>query len=96
MSDYGDQFLASLHQIRVLNATDIEFDEVWAEEAIGTVKRVMQTLDDSVIEGHPIVMTPSGTPFCGCDDCADRETLYVMTILVAQGVARGRVRLPLT
>ena len=75
----------------------LEYDEDWGSSVQSTVEEVMWALDSSideeVDEPEDYLQSPSGYPYCGCPTCVLRETAYMVTILAAQGVKDGKVRL---
>lgn len=80
-------------RLKDFSRSDLEYDEDWAEDAQVTIQDCMDILDFSLEMEADIPSTPSGSPYCGCPTCVLRETLYMMTVLVARGVRDGKVRL---
>jgi hypothetical protein len=77
-----------------------EFDEEWGNEFVTQIRAHMEALYESVLEEAEAEddveveqNVISGQPFCGCEDCDERERYLLATILILEGHEQGRVRL---
>jgi len=75
-----------------------EFDEDWGEAFTRVMRAHMEQLyasiddyGDGVAVEDPVVI--SGQPFCGCEDCDERERYMLATILIIEGYEAGKVKL---
>jgi hypothetical protein len=71
-----------------------EFDETWGAAFIERMRTHMDELHESLYgEDDREQETISGQPFCGCQDCDERERYLLATILILEGYEQGKVRL---
>lgn len=72
-----------------------DFDVEWGEEFTRRMREHMDALYESVTlgDGETDQVTVSDQPFCGCEDCDERERYLLATILILEGHEQGRVRL---
>jgi hypothetical protein len=68
-----------------------DYDEQWGEEFVTQMREHMDQLYASVDAEEQL--TVSGQPFCGCQDCDERERYLLAIILILEGHEQGRVRL---
>jgi hypothetical protein len=75
-----------------------EYDEDWGEAFIRAMRAHMEQLyasldveDPDDPAADPVVL--SGQPFCGCEDCDERERYTLATILIIEGYEAGKVKL---
>lgn len=73
------------------------FDEEWGTYFVNQIRAHMEQLYDSIDAeeddpaADPVVL--SGQPFCGCEDCDERERYLLATILIIEGYRAGKVKL---
>jgi len=73
-----------------------EFSEEWGQSFITKMRAHMEQLYESVNddgEEDPDPVLLSGQPFCGCEDCDERERYLLATILIIEGYEAGEVTL---
>ena len=72
-----------------------DFDVEWGEEFTQRMRAHMDQLYESVTvgDGEMDQVTVSDQPFCGCEDCDERERYLLATILIIEGYEQGKVRL---
>ena len=71
-----------------------EYDERWAEGFIERIREHMDQLYWSLDgEDDREQETLSGQPFCGCQDCDERERYLLAIMLILEGHEQGKVRL---
>lgn len=67
-------------------------DESWAKELENGILQYTDSLIESAFEEDaPEVPTLSGEPFCGCDTCFWRETLFYVVPRIIEGYKAGKV-----
>jgi hypothetical protein len=72
------------------------FDEEWGELFMDAMASYVELLERSLEdEGDDAVEveTISGVPFCGCQECWERETWLLAVKLAIEGFEAGKVRL---
>jgi hypothetical protein len=75
----------STHKFEVL-------DPEWAANLQRGLGDYMTTLYDSIDSGEE-VETESGAPYCGCNDCEDRELLTYMAPRIIVGYQQKKIDL---
>ena len=70
-------------------------DEQWAEELERGVEAYTDMLFEAIYEGteEEITETLSGEPFCGCNRCFWRETLFFIVPKLLKGYEEGKIEL---
>ena len=70
-------------------------DLKWAEELERGVENYTDMLFEAFYEGtdEEILETLSGEPFCGCNRCFWRETLFYVTPKLLKGFEEGKIEL---
>ena len=75
------------------NKKPIVNDQDWAQALEIGVEAYTDMLLEAVFEGteDEIGETLSGDPFCGCNTCFWRETLYYLVPRIIEGYEQGKV-----
>ena len=70
-------------------------DQEWAEELERGVEDYTDMLYEAIYEGteEEIGETLSGEPFCGCNRCFWRETLFFIVPKLLKGYEEGKIEL---
>lgn len=70
-------------------------DQEWAEELERGVEAYTDMLFEAVYEGteDEVTETLSGEPFCGCNRCFWRETLFFLVPKLLRGYEEGKIQL---
>ena len=70
-------------------------DQEWAEELERGVEAYTDMLFEAIYEGteEEITETLSGEPFCGCNRCFWRETLFFVVPKLLKGYEEGKIEL---
>ena len=70
-------------------------DQDWAEELERGVEAYTDMLFEAIYEGteEEISETVSGEPFCGCNRCFWRETLFYLVPKLLKGHQKGKIEL---
>jgi hypothetical protein len=70
-------------------------DEKWAEELERGVESYTDMLFEAIYEGteEEISETVSGEPFCGCNRCFWRETMFYLVPKLLKGHQEGKIEL---
>ena len=70
-------------------------DPEWAEELERGVEIYTDMLFEAIFEGseEEINETVSGEPFCGCNRCFWRETLFYVVPKLLKGYEEGKIEL---
>jgi len=70
-------------------------DQQWAEELERGVEAYTDMLFEAIYEGteEEITETVSGEPFCGCNRCFWRETLFYIVPKLLRGYEEGKIQL---
>jgi hypothetical protein len=70
-------------------------DQEWAEELERGVESYTDMLFEAIYEGteEEISETVSGEPFCGCNRCFWRETLFYIVPKLLKGYEEGKIEL---
>ena len=70
-------------------------DQEWAEELERGVEAYTDMLFEAIYEGteEEITETLSGEPFCGCNRCFWRETLFFIVPKLLNGYEEGKIEL---
>jgi hypothetical protein len=70
-------------------------DQQWAEELERGVEAYTDMLFEAIYEGtdDEISETVSGEPFCGCNRCFWRETLFYIVPKLLRGYEEGKIQL---
>lgn len=68
-------------------------DETWAKDLESSVVEYTDALIESVYEEDDAepVATLSGEPFCGCDTCFWRESLFFLVPRIIEGYKTGKI-----
>jgi ArsR family metal-binding transcriptional regulator len=77
-----------------------EFDEEWGRAFTAAMRAHMEQLHESVYgfdddaepTAEPMQVYPE-YPFCGCEDCDERERYGLAMILIIEGYENGEVKL---
>lgn len=70
-----------------------EYSEEWGQSFIDRMRAYMEALEASVEDDSVEVETLSGVPYCGCEDCVEREYGLMAVKLTIEGYEAGEVRL---
>lgn len=70
-------------------------DQQWAEELERGVENYTDMLYEAFYEGteDEVLETLSGEPFCGCNRCFWRETLFYITPNLLNAFQEGKIEL---
>ena len=71
-------------------------DQEWAEELERGVEAYTDMLFEAIYpmgDGEEITETISGEPFCGCNRCFWRETLFYIVPKLLRGYEEGKIQL---
>jgi len=70
-------------------------DQEWAEELERGVEAYTDMLFEAIYEGteEELTETLSGEPFCGCNRCFWRETLFYVVPKLLKGYEEGKIEL---
>ncbi len=70
-------------------------DQQWAEDLERGVEAYTDMLFEAIYEGteEEISETVSGEPFCGCNRCFWRETLFYIVPKLLKGYEEGKIEL---
>jgi hypothetical protein len=71
------------------------FDEEWGKSFIAKMRQHMEQLYASVYDedtADPVQLLPE-FPFCGCEECDERERYLLAMILIIEGYEAGKVTL---
>ena len=70
-------------------------DQEWAEELESGLEAYTDMLFEAIYEGteEEITETLSGEPFCGCNRCFWRETLFFVVPKLLKGYEEGKIEL---
>jgi hypothetical protein len=73
-----------------------DFDEEWGRAFTIAMREHMNQLYESVVDAEgetaPMQVYPE-YPFCGCEDCDERERYGLAMILIIEGYETGQVKL---
>jgi hypothetical protein len=70
------------------------FGEEWGEAFTEAMRDYVNLLEVALEdETEAEIETLSGEPFCGCQDCYEREVYLMATKLVIEGYEAGKVHL---
>ena len=71
-------------------------DQEWAEELERGVENYTDMLFEAIYpmgDDEEVVETVSGEPFCGCNRCFWRETLFYIVPKLLRGYEEGKIQL---
>lgn len=70
----------------------VEYDSKWAMIVEQTLKMHLMNMAEIVMDDADHE-TPSGFPFCGCEECEVREILALLVPIIVQATNDGYVRM---
>lgn len=70
---------------------ELGFDPEWAQMVETDYEQTMERLWDSIETDDGDLETPSGEPFCGCQICVTRETLWLVMSHAVAGYEADKV-----